>query len=164
LAPSAPKSFASSQARTASAQRQFSAAAPRTADAASKAASNSASNTATAAASAAGGAAALGGVLTESPTPLPGSVASLWSAIAAGDSRRTELLLDQGADTRGLDPLGRTPLSLAVIRQRADLVRLLLAHGADPNARDQSGDTPLERARQEGRADILAMLQAAGAH
>jgi ankyrin repeat protein len=87
----------------------------------------------------------------------------LSSAVAAGDLRQTAELLDQGADGRQADASGRTPLLLAVIAQRPDLVRLLLAHGADPNVRDQAGQSPLDRARLDGRTDIASLLEAAGA-
>ena len=37
----------------------------------------------------------------------------------------------------------RTPLHLAVLKNRPDIVRLLIELGADPRARDSRGYTPL---------------------
>jgi hypothetical protein len=72
--------------------------------------------------------------------------------------------LDQGAALNERDQLGRTPLMLAVIDGRRDVVRLLLDRGADPNAADDSGRTPLQMARQANLREIAALLERSGAH
>ena len=56
------------------------------------------------------------------------------------------------------DVFGRTPLHLAVMAGRRDVVELLLSHGADPNARDAAGQTPLHWAVGEGHVDIVELL------
>jgi len=95
-----------------------------------------------------------------SSTPHP---TALQSAAAAGDTAQTTALLDNGAALDARDELGRTPLMLAVMQSRLDVVRLLLGRGADPNIADGAGRTPLQRAKQENLREIAALLERAGA-
>jgi hypothetical protein len=88
---------------------------------------------------------------------------TLLSAAASGDTAQTTALLDQGAARDARDDLGRTPLMLAVMQRRVEVVRLLLDHGADPNVADNSGRTPLQRAKQQDLREIAALLERAGA-
>jgi hypothetical protein len=113
--------------------------------------------------------AAVGGVL---PKPADRATAAdsalkpatLQSAVAQGDVTQTATLLDQGAVIDARDEAGRTPLMLAVIEDRVEIVRLLLARGADPNAADNGGHTPLQQATKRNLRDIAALLEQAGAH
>jgi hypothetical protein len=89
--------------------------------------------------------------------------AELRSAAATGDAAQTAALLDQGAAVDGRDEHGRTPLMLAVMLSRPDVVRVLLARGADPNIADDTGRTPLQQAKQESQPEIAALLETAGA-
>jgi ankyrin repeat protein len=93
-------------------------------------------------------------------TPPP---AALLSAAASGDTGQTTTLLDQGAALEARDELGRTPLMLAVMQRKPEVVRLLLDRGADPNVADSAGRTPLQRAKQENLREIAALLERAGA-
>jgi hypothetical protein len=93
-----------------------------------------------------------------------GAQPSLPAAVTAGDAGRLTQLLDQGLSPQQADSAGRTPLLLAVIAKRPDMVQLLLARGADPNAADPAGETPLQRARRDNLPGIAALLEAAGAH
>ncbi len=49
----------------------------------------------------------------------------------------------------------RTPLHLAVLKNRPQMVALLLELGADPSARDDHGHTPLNFAHQRGQTRLL---------
>jgi len=57
----------------------------------------------------------------------------------------------------------RTPLHLAVIKNRPAMVKLLLEFGADPVAEDSRGSTPLNFAGKGTDTAIAEMLIAAGA-
>ena len=58
----------------------------------------------------------------------------------------------------------RTPLHLAVLKNRPKMARLLLELGADPIAKDSRGYTPLGLATARTHPDIAAALVAAGAN
>ena len=57
----------------------------------------------------------------------------------------------------------RTPLHLAVLKNRPAMVQLLLELGADPRARDNRGYTPLNLAKPQTDPAIADLLLAAGA-
>jgi ankyrin repeat protein/uncharacterized glyoxalase superfamily protein PhnB len=57
----------------------------------------------------------------------------------------------------------RTPLHLAVLKNRPQMVELLLKLGADPSAKDGRGYTPLGLATAKTKPAIIAALIAAGA-
>jgi hypothetical protein len=88
---------------------------------------------------------------------------TLQSAAALGNVTQAVALLDQGVAVDARDELGRTPLMLAVMQDRLEVVRLLLTRGADPNAADNTGRTPLQRAKQENFRDVAALLERSGA-
>jgi uncharacterized protein len=89
--------------------------------------------------------------------------AALQSAAASGDTALTAVLLNQGAALDARDDHGRTPLMLAVMQSRLDVVRLLLNRGADPNIADSTGRTPLQQAKQQNLREVAALLKQAGA-
>ncbi|KAK8724190.1 hypothetical protein OTU49_011260 [Cherax quadricarinatus] len=60
-------------------------------------------------------------------------------------------------------PLGHTPLHLAVLEHRLNLLRLLLTAGADTNTEDHLGHTPLVSAARDATWGAVALLLAAGA-
>src|SRR6266566_9930492 len=80
--------------------------------------------------------------------------ADLHDAMKAGDVVRARQLLEAGADVNDTDAEGRTPLHVAVIEKRIELVPLLLEKGANVSARTPSGDTPLHLAGRHGRPKI----------
>jgi hypothetical protein len=102
---------------------------------------------------------------TAAAAPTAGYAQSDVSANRARSARaKAAEPMDQGAALNERDQLGRTPLMLAVIDGRRDVVRLLLDRGADPNAADDSGRTPLQMARQANLREIAALLERSGAH
>jgi Ankyrin repeats (many copies) len=82
-------------------------------------------------------------------------------AARARSTPQPATLLSTASDAR--DEQGRTPLMLAVMQGRRDVVRSLLDHGADPNVADSNGRTPLQQAKQSDLREIAAMLERAGA-
>ncbi len=104
----------------------------------------------------------------------------LFAAILTHDDKRTQALIDSGADFQspfrvtpealaayGLDPvLDRahvvTPIQFAAHLGRASTVRLLLEHGVDPDSRGE-GVTPLAAAFEHGDSETILVLLAHGA-
>ena len=89
--------------------------------------------------------------------------AALQSAAASGDIVQTTAMLDQGAALDARDDHGRTPLMLAVMQGRLDVVQLLVNRGADPSIADGAGRTPLQQAKEQNLREIAALLERAGA-
>jgi predicted enzyme related to lactoylglutathione lyase len=58
----------------------------------------------------------------------------------------------------------RTPLHLAVLKNRPQMVALLLELGADPSARDDGGYTPLNLVTKRTDGEIRGLLVAGGAN
>ena len=76
----------------------------------------------------------LAGGISPDATRFPTRDTPLAAAIRGRHDRVAELLLQHGADTRGLGPEGQSFLHLAVARGCPLTVKQLLAMGADPNA------------------------------
>ena len=100
---------------------------------------------------------------TAAPVAGGAAPAALLSAAASGDTAQTTALLNQGAALEARDEAGRTPLMLAVMQRKPEVVRLLLDRGADPNIADSAGRTPLQQAKQDNLREIAALLEQAGA-
>jgi Ankyrin repeats (3 copies) len=91
-----------------------------------------------------------------------GRPGALWIAVAAHYPDIVRCLLEAGADVDAAPPVsGHTPLHVAAMRGRDELVELLLAHGADPERRDAAGRRPLDWARQNGHRSAAGLLAAA---
>ena len=104
------------------------------------------------------------------------------SRVSAGARRQADHLLGRrarprrpGAATRRADrslvaakmsrfEQHRTPLHLAVLKNRPQMVALLLELGADPSARDDSGSTPLNLVAAMTDKSIAGLLIKAGAN
>jgi ankyrin repeat protein len=74
-----------------------------------------------------------------------------------------KLLIAAGANVDEPDPFGdavTTPLTKAIRKQNADLVRLLLEHGANPNVKisEDSDVTPIDVACESGNEEIVKIL------
>ncbi len=74
-----------------------------------------------------------------------------------------KLLLEHGADLNAKNEGGWTPLHLAALNGRVDIVASLLEHGADPNVQDKFGRTPLHLAALNGHVDVVRLLLEHGA-
>ena len=58
-----------------------------------------------------------------------------------------KLLLEKGSDINYVDHDGDTPLFVAVVFHREEIIQLLLSKGADLTIKDRDGLTVLERAK-----------------
>ena len=78
-----------------------------------------------------------GGVASGQVPPSAQEIAAyrgLHAAAARGDAAEIDRLVAAGADARGRDGHGRTPLHVAAHRSQLAAMRALVAGGADPNA------------------------------
>ncbi len=89
--------------------------------------------------------------------------AELSRIAATGDPQALATALAAGADPRGADDAGWTPLHAAVTRAEPTFWQLLLAAGADVHAVNRLGETPLHIAARHARTDAIQALLAAGA-
>jgi len=75
----------------------------------------------------------------------------LLAAVEGGCSVRVvKLLLQHGVNPNVIDVFGNTPLHVAVINHRVELVQQLLEGGTNRDQRNREGETPLELARLYG--------------
>lgn len=83
---------------------------------------------------------------------------SLSEAVRKGDLDQVKSCLDRGVDIEKSDRRGRTPLHIAVMVEKPEIVRHLLEHGANVNCQDNEGRTPLHIAailKNDGIVNLL---------
>ena len=90
-------------------------------------------------------------------------VRSVRAAVVEGDVESLRGLLEGGADVDERDSKGLTPLMLAALNRRVDIVEVLLEYGADVEAEDKSGWRPLRYAIKGGDAGVVKLLLEHGA-
>ncbi|WP_185970028.1 ankyrin repeat domain-containing protein [Tepidimonas alkaliphilus] len=73
----------------------------------------------------------------------------------------TRLLLEHHAYIDAESPNRSTPLMMAALYGRSEVVELLLAEGADPTLRNQQGLDALDFARHSGREHVVQRIAAA---
>jgi uncharacterized protein len=88
--------------------------------------------------------------------------ARLLAAAERGDATAAALAIRAGANLETRDEQGRTPLLLAVTKDRLAVARLLVYLGADPDALDDQHDTPWLVTGVTGSVDMLEVLLPAG--
>ena len=101
---------------------------------------------------------ASGAVLADAATD-----AQLFAALKAEDPETALYALSAGANARGAEPDGTTPLHYAAHFGDARLTAALLKAKADPDARNEFGTTPLAEAATAGNAEVIGLLLKAGA-
>jgi ankyrin repeat protein len=74
-----------------------------------------------------------------------------------------QYLLQKGADPNIRDDKGNTPMTLATMAGREDLVRLLLTYKANPNLGNSAGQTPLILAVSNRDVALTRLLLSEGA-
>merc|ERR1712210_248802 len=72
-------------------------------------------------------------------------------------------LLEGGADPKGEDNAGLTPLHCAAERGLLDIVAMLLEAGAKPDVVDRSGVLPINLASKHKRHEVVDLLFSARA-
>lgn len=83
----------------------------------------------------------------------------LGIAAYRGIEEAARLILDAGASPDGPDPIGSTPLAIAVAMNRLAMVDLLLQHGAEFDSIDPFlGLNPLEYAAREGNEAVCGVF------
>jgi ankyrin repeat protein len=92
----------------------------------------------------------------------------LFESITSEPLGTIENMLNHGIDLNGRDRGGKTPLQVAVLTDRPDVVRFFIEQGADVNAQDDHGDTALAQAAAMGNLlkhvrEIITLLMHAGA-
>lgn len=79
-------------------------------------------------------------------------------AVFAGVERAIRLHIQRGDNLNARDANGLTPLMIAAIRNKANIVELLLAGGANPELRDPSGLNAQAIAEKSGSQAVAALL------
>src|SRR4051812_46968564 len=87
----------------------------------------------------------------------------LVAAVQAGDTKKVESLIAEGAKVNARGKGGTTPLLAAVAKGNATIVKLLTDRGARVDARDERAGTPLFVAAREGYDSVVLALLTAGA-
>jgi uncharacterized protein len=82
----------------------------------------------------------------------------LLAAAERGDATAAAVAIRAGANLEARDERGRTPLLLAVTKDRLAVARLLVYMGADPDALDDRHDTPWLVTGVTGSVDMLEVL------
>jgi hypothetical protein len=86
------------------------------------------------------------------------SLIQLTNAVTSGDESAVSALLADGADVNERTSGGQTPLILAIIFGRTEMVRLLVKAGADPELRDNLGLNATDWAKRRGLTEALEIL------
>lgn len=83
----------------------------------------------------------------------------IHDAAKAGDAEKVKALLKSRSDlVNSRDATGRTPLHVAALFGKKDVVIVLLANKADVTAKANGGQTPLLWAASNGNKDVVALL------
>ncbi len=98
-----------------------------------------------------------------------GAASALQAVVDAPELKEEHLrivrtLLQHGADAKGQNAVGRSPLLFAADHGYTEAARALIDHGADVNAADLMGIFPLQSAACRGHAGFVALLAERGAN
>lgn len=94
--------------------------------------------------------------LLESKVEYSGVTPLSCACMATNDNQEViKYLIKMGANLNSRSRSGLSPLHIAAMRGRHEIVRILLAHGADPNLRDNDNYTPLMKTLE----DIIFSLE-----
>ncbi|WP_265041633.1 ankyrin repeat domain-containing protein [Wolbachia endosymbiont (group B) of Melanostoma mellinum] len=88
----------------------------------------------------------------------------LFAAVRSGDANQVADLINKGDDVNARDNRGNTPLHLAVLADKLQVVEKLIERGADINAKNNHGGTPLHWAALNQNVSIVEKLIEKGAN
>ncbi|WP_265025380.1 ankyrin repeat domain-containing protein [Wolbachia endosymbiont (group B) of Pammene fasciana] len=88
----------------------------------------------------------------------------LFAAVRSGDANQVADLINKGDDVNARDNRGNTPLHLAVLADKLQVVEKLIEGGADVNAKNNHGATPLHWAALNQNVNIVEKLIEKGAN
>ncbi|WP_264719450.1 MULTISPECIES: ankyrin repeat domain-containing protein [unclassified Wolbachia] len=88
----------------------------------------------------------------------------LFAAVRSGDANQVADLINKGDDVNARDNRGNTPLHLAVLADKLQVVEKLIERGADINAKNNHGATPLHWAALNQNVSIVEKLIEKGAN
>ncbi len=94
---------------------------------------------------------------------LPYTGSAFLQSIREGHDLAVGLYLDAGMSLETRTDDDQSPLMVAALAGRTEMLRLLLARGADPDARDKFGGTALMTAAWKGQAEAISALLQRGA-
>lgn len=103
---------------------------------------------------------ALTSALRSKPDPL---VSALCQAVVQGNEQQISGLISQGANIKGSNEDGRTPLRCAIKSDQAAAARLLLSAGVDTSSKGWSELPPLFQAASAGSLNVAQVLLEFGA-
>ncbi len=82
----------------------------------------------------------------------------IWAA-SQGDLIQLQHFVAMGVDLNAFDYDHRSPLHLAVVEGKEEVVDFLLEHGARPDSEDRWGNSPFAEAKKLGNSKILQALE-----
>ncbi len=89
---------------------------------------------------------------------------ALYEAAAHDDTKKEQILLNDGVEPDWSGPRGNTALIVAALRGNINTVKILIKAGANVDATNSSGWTALNFAADRGHESIVAFLLKSGAH
>ncbi|EJF99104.1 ankyrin repeat domain-containing protein [Flavobacterium sp. F52] len=79
-------------------------------------------------------------------------------AISKGDLETVKKFIEYGADVNQIsDDL--TPLMIAALYNKHEIIKILLANGANPKAKNEKGYTALKYAQASNASEAIALLK-----
>jgi hypothetical protein len=87
----------------------------------------------------------------------------IWALTKEGDLAGLKKVLSRGVEINGRDFMGSTPLSLAALTGKTEVIDLLISNGAEVNGQNKDGATALLGAAFLGRVEAVNLLLAEGA-
>ncbi|HRQ44819.1 MAG TPA: ankyrin repeat domain-containing protein [Candidatus Goldiibacteriota bacterium] len=88
---------------------------------------------------------------------------SVHYAVNSGNCEIAEYLIRHGADINAKDQFGRTPLLLAVEKEKEDIIEMLVKNKANVNIKSKNEVTALSKALERHNDKIVNLLKANGA-